>query len=178
MIDLKEQLLDLFKKEQMLAFFDFQLRLGGNEPLSGLCKISRPKGSGEQGQYISLLLLIDTPNETVWRQVDTFTNAIGWNAFRGEMPGVQTVLPIPNFHRGAGMYFKEADIYLDGDVVVSKGYVSTKLYPAILRVIGLKGGELVYWENVPERKQEFTDIAPEKESSQSLFGKLKEFFGL
>jgi hypothetical protein len=178
MIDVNRQLIDLFNKEKMLAFFDFRLHLGGNEPVSGLCKISRPKGTGEQAQYLSLLFLIDTPNEVILEEVDAFARNIGWNTFQGAMPGVQTVLPIPTRHQGSGIYFKETDIFLNNDVVVSKAYVASKLYPAISRVIGLRAGELVFWDDLPEKKQALRGVSPEEEPGQSLLSRLKAFLGL
>ena len=177
MIDLDRQLLDLFKKERMLAFFDFRVHLGDAEPLSGLCKISQPKGGSQQPQYLSLLFLIDTPDDTAWQQVDAYTEHLDWNAFMRELPGVVTVLPIPHLHRGAGIYFKEVDIYLDSSVTIAKPYVMSTLYPAILRVVGLTGGEVVFWDVVPEGKQELQGFALEKESSCSVVQRLKDFFG-
>jgi hypothetical protein len=177
MIDLTKQLTDLFKKEQMLAFFDFQVTPGGNEPVSGLCKISRPKGAGGQSQYVSLLFLIDTPNDEVWEHVNTFVNNIGWDAFRLELLGAETVLSIPHLIHKTGIYFKETAIYLSSNVTVSKYYVSSKLYPAVLRVMGLKAGELVFWEDLPESKQEIKSLGWEKGSPQALVARLKDFLG-
>ncbi len=177
MIDLDRQLLELFNKERMLAFFDFRVRLGDAEPLSGLCKISQPKGGGQQSQYLSLLFLIDTPDESAWHRVDAYTEHLGWDAFMRELPGVVTVLPIPHLHRGAGIYFKEVDIYVDSSVTIAKHYVMDKLYPAILRVAGLTGGEVVFWDVVPEDKQELQGFALEKESSCSVVQRLRDFFG-
>ena len=178
MLDLTRQFIDLFNKEQMLAFFDFQITPGGNEPVSGLCKISRPKGTGEQSQYVSLLFLIDTPTDELWEHVNTFVNHINWDAFRREVPMVDTVLSIPHLIHKSGIYFKETAIYLGGDLSVSRYYVSSKLYPAILKVIGLKAGELVFWDDLPESKQKIKGIATGKVSHQSLVSKLKDFFGL
>jgi hypothetical protein len=178
MIDLSRQLIDLFNKEQMLAFFDFQLTLVGNEPVSGLCKISRPKGTGEQTQYVSLLFLIDTPSDALWEHVNTFVNHISWEAFKRELPMVDTVLSIPHLIHKTGIYFKETAIYLSSDHAVSKYYVSSKLYPAILKVMGLKAGELIFWEDLPESKQEINRLASEKGSPHSLVARLKDFFGL
>jgi hypothetical protein len=178
MIDLNQQLIDLFKKEEMLAFFDFRLSFGGNEPVSGLCKISRPKGTDQHTQYISLLFLIDTPNRSVWEHVHTYVDKIGWNAIKTELPGIETVLSIPHLHHGTGIYFKETAIYLSRDAVVSKYYVSNKLYPAILRIMGLGAGELIFWEDLPERKQKTKATIAEKEPGQPLLSRLKDFFGL
>jgi hypothetical protein len=178
MIDLITQLIDLFNKEQMLAFFDFQVTPGGNEPVSGLCKISMPKGADEQSQYVSLLFLIDTPNDTVWEHVNAFVNNIGWDAFRRELPGAETVLSIPHLIHTTEIYFKETAIYLSSNVTVSKYYVSSKIYPTVLRVTGLRPGELVFWEDLPESKREIKGLGSEEGTPHSLVARLKDFFGL
>ena len=178
MIDLNQQLIDLFNKEEMLAFFDFGLSLSGNEPVSGLCKISRPKDTDHHTQYISLLFLIDTPNGAIWEAVHAYADNIGWSKFEAELPGIETVLSIPHVHHGIGIYFKETAIYLNSDAAASKYYVSNKLYPAILKIMGLRAGELVFWEDLPETKHDLKSVLAEKESSQSMLSRLKDFFGL
>lgn len=178
MIDVNQQLIDLFNKEKMLAFFDFWLDLGGNEPVSGLCKISRPRGAAVEAPYISLLFLIDTASEGIQRQVDAFARRIDWNTFCQVLPGVQTVLPIPTSHQGSGIYFKEADIYLNSDVVVTKAYVSNKLYPAISKVTGVRAGEMVFWDDLPEKAQGIRGIMPEEKAGRSVISRLKDLFGL
>ncbi len=178
MIDINRQLLDLFNKEKMLAFFDFRLNLGGDEPVSGLCKISRPKGTEGPAQYISLLFLIDTPSEEIWHQVDGIAGKIGWQNFTEAMPGVQTVLPIPAGQQGTGIYFKETDLYLKSDVVVSKAYVASKLCPAISNIVGLTAGELVFWDDLPEKKRAAEGMMPRDDTGQSLISKLKNLLGL
>jgi hypothetical protein len=178
MIDLSRQLTDLFNKEQMLAFFDFRFTPVGHEPVSGLCKISRPKGTGEQTQYVSLLFLIDTPNDESWEHVNAFVNLINWEAFRRELPMVDTVLSIPHLIHKTDIYFKETAIYLSSNFAVSKYYVSSKLFPAISKVVGLQAGELIFWEDLPESKQEIRHLVPEKGPSHSLVARLRDFFGL
>ncbi len=178
MIDLDRQLVELFKKEQMLAFFDFRVPLADAEPLSGLCKISQPKGGGQQPQYLSLLFLIDTPSAMAWQQVDKYAGHLEWDGFRHELPGVETVLSIPHLHRGSGFYFKEVDIYLKGTATLSKHYVLNKLYPAIMKVMRLTGGEVVFWDDVPESRQKLQGFAVEKEPSRSVVERLKDFLGL
>ncbi len=177
MIDVNQQLIDLFNKEEMLAFFDFQLRLGGNKPESGLCKISTPKGTEQHAQYISLLFLIDTPAPAAWEQVHAYAESIKWDNLKSELPGIETILSIPHQHHGIGIYFKETAVYLARDVVVSKYFVSSKLYPAVVKVMGLHAGEMVYWEDSPERNQKTTSVVPGTEPT-SLLMRLKEFLGL
>jgi hypothetical protein len=177
-IDLNQQLIDLFNKEEMLAFFDFQLNLSGTEPVSGLCKISRPKSTDQHTQYISLLFLIDTPNGAIWQHVNAYAEHIRWSAFEAELPGIETVLSIPHLHQGAGIYFKETAIYLNREATASKYYISNKLYPAILKIMGLRAGELVFWEDLPETKHKTKGTGAVGEPAPSLLSRLKDFFGL
>jgi len=113
-----------------------------------------------------------------WQQVDNYAGHLEWDGFRHELPGVETVLSIPHLHRGSGIYFKEVDIYLKGTATLSKHYVLNKLYPAILRVMRLTGGEVVFWDDVPESRQKLQGFAVEKEPSRSVVERLKDFLGL
>ncbi len=61
-IDLRQELIDLYASEQMLAFFEFTLAHPGNEALSGLCRIAQPKPHRSTLRYLSLIFLVDTPD--------------------------------------------------------------------------------------------------------------------
>lgn len=175
MIDLTRQLIELFNKEQMLAFFDFHIYPGGNDAVSGLCKISKPRGTDQQTQYVSLLFLIDTPDDAVWESVNAFIESIEWHAFEHELPGTGIVLSILHMFHASGMYFKETAIFLGNNIRISRQFVREKLYPAISRVMGLTAGELIFWEDLPETKQEIKQIALERVPSQSFVARLKAF---
>ncbi len=176
MIDLDRELLELFNKERMIAFFDYQVPQGEAPPLSGLCKISQPKSGTRQSRYVSLLFLMDTPDDVARQQVEAYVGWLDWNTFQHELRGVETVLPIPQVHKGSGIYLKEVDIYLDSGVSIVKQFVLNQLYPAILRVMRIRGGELVFWDDVTENRQGLQDLALEKESNRSIVERLKDFF--
>jgi len=177
MIDLDKELLELFNKERMIAFFDFQVLQSNTDSYSGLCKISQPKSGSQQSQYVSLLFLIDAPDDTAWQQVDTYASRLDWNAFQRELAEVVTVLPIPHLHKSTGIYFKEVDIYLNNRVSIAKRYVMNQLYPAISKIMGLKGGEMFFWDDIPEGKKELQGFTTEKELPRSIVERIKNFFG-
>lgn len=178
MIDLDRELIELFNKEQMIAFFDFQVTRGEGAPNTGLCKISRPKSGARQSQYISLLFLIDTPEKSDWQQVDAFLGNLDWNTFQHELPGVVSVLPIPHLDKSSCIYFKEVDIYLTNSVSLGKSYVKNLLYPAVLRVMEINCGEMVFWDDIPECKPEVQGLSTENKSPGSIVERFKNFFGL
>lgn len=178
MIDLDQELLELFNKERMIAFFDFQVFPDKGDPCSGLCKISQPKSGSRKSRYISLLFLIDTPHDMAWKHVDAYAGRLDWNAFQHELPGAVTVLPIPHLHRSTGIYFKEVDIYINSSVSTEKRYIANQLYPAVVKIMGLKGGEMVFWDDIPENRQELQRVTIERESNPSLVERIKNFFGV
>ncbi|NKC15331.1 MAG: hypothetical protein GKR94_25000 [Gammaproteobacteria bacterium] len=59
-IDLRQELIELYAGEQMLVFFEFTLEHPENEALSGLCRIAQPKPHRSTLRYLSLIFLVDT----------------------------------------------------------------------------------------------------------------------
>lgn len=189
-IDLDQQLNDLFNKEQILAFFDFQLKWKGGEPVSGLCKISRPKVGESRSKYFSVFFIMDTPNERVRKHVRGFVNGINWNSFRRTSPGVKSVFPIPYRTISSEIFFAEADIYVSKSTEINKSYIITCLYPALRKIAGLKAGELIFWDDLLQEQRKPTpsfghpseggdteirnDTMTKKEIVRSLIQKLKE----
>ena len=149
-IDLDQEISDLFNREEMLAFFDFQVPIGGSEPLSGLCKISNPKEHENRSTYYSLLFLIDVPEGRTQEEVNTLIAKVDWDQFRRYLPHVEKVMPLPMHQAVKGVCVAEAYVYVIAPDTPPDIYVRHELYPAIQRVTGFKGGELVMWEEIRE----------------------------
>ena len=62
-IDLFQDLVSTFNREDLLALVDFRSEESPKGPVQGLCKIARPKEKSSCVNYASLTLLIDTPDE-------------------------------------------------------------------------------------------------------------------
>jgi len=52
-----------------------------------------------------------------------------------------------------------------------------QLYPAISKIMGLKGGEMFFWDDIPEGKKELQGFTTEKELPRSIVERIKNFFG-
>lgn len=145
-IDLDKQLRDLLKKEETMAFFDFELKAGTDASVSGVCKISKPKKGQSKSKYLAVLFIMDTPNEVARKKISAVFNSINWDMLKMRMPGFKSAFPIPYMTLSSEIYFMETDIYLANEIVPDQAYISSKLFPALTSVMGMKAGELVFWE--------------------------------
>jgi hypothetical protein len=149
-IDLDQEISELFNKEEMLAFFDFHFPIGESEVLSGLCKISNPKERENRSTYYSLLFLIDVPEGRTHGEIDSLMAKVDWDQFRRYLPHVENVMPLPVHQQAEGVHVSETYVYVTAPNTSPDIYVRHELYPAILRVTGFKGGELVMWSEMTE----------------------------
>jgi hypothetical protein len=176
-IDLDKQLIDLFNKEEMLAFFDFQLTIKSGERVSGLCKISKSKEKDSNSKYFSLLFVIDTPDDASRKDVKSYVESINWDILQIDLPQVENVFSIPHANIDNRYYFKEVYIIVGRNTEIMKPYVIDRLYPAIKKIEGIECGEIVFWDDSPEKTQFPKEIIiSERKSGRSLSEIVKRFF--
>ncbi|MDQ5984369.1 MAG: hypothetical protein CSYNP_00064 [Syntrophus sp. SKADARSKE-3] len=175
-IDLKQQLIDLFDREEILAFFDFQLAIRSNENIQGLCKISEPKKGQAASYYLSLLFIIDTTDDAIEGLVDAHIKATSWVDFKHFVKGVNMVVPLPHVRNETRHCLKEVEIYFDGNTRITRPYIAHELYPAILRVFRCIGGELVFWEELSSEKKQLKIDPGHHEGNRSLIDMVVDYF--
>ncbi len=177
-IDLHQEFIELFRKEEMLAFFDFQSKTDKDAPFSGLCKVSKPAPGKSDSMYLSLLFIIETPEEQLWRDVAAWFDAIDWEGLSSRLPEFESVLSIPySLESFTGNFFQEVDVYLKKGTVLSRSYVLGTLYPAVRTVAGIEAGEPVFWEDLPNRDRgATTQNTGSARNGGSLISRLQEFF--
>jgi hypothetical protein len=177
-IDLDRELMSLVAREEMLAFFDFVLALGGDRDggptVEGLCKISRPKERRSRVTYLSLLFVVDAADVSAQQALAARFGAIDWDAARAE--GVDGVLPVPHRDAGAGLFLKEVDVFLDGSRVADAAFVRETLLPSIVRATGIRPGELTVWQSSPAPAA--TPSSNSDAASESLVDRLRRLLGL
>lgn len=179
-IDLYRQFIDEFRKEQMLAFFEFQAETGQNGTLSGLCKVSRPKPGKSDARYLSLLFIIETPDEQTWRAAQTRFGGIAWDGLGERLPEFESALSIPfTLREFTGNHFQEIDIYLREGTVISRPFILGTLCPAVCSAAGLRAGEPVFPEDLPDIEKKPATGVPEKNAGgASLISRLRDYFNL
>ncbi|MDD2336172.1 MAG: hypothetical protein PHD01_06320 [Geobacteraceae bacterium] len=179
-IDLHQQFIEVFNKEEMLAFFDFRATTGKGTSVSGLCKVSKPKDGKSDAHYFSLLFIIETPDEETWREVESWFSSILWDNLEECLPELESVLSIPfSLQEFTGNFFQEIDIYVKENTVPSRSFILETLFPGVRSVSGIEAGEPVFWEDLPRVSKDLPETSPGDGSpNASLMSRLKDFFSI
>jgi hypothetical protein len=143
-IDIIQEFVDLYKQEEMLAFFEF--RIGGPPATTGLCRISKQKGSKAGMHYLSLTFVVDAPDEPSRAAADTALNRIDDSAMQAAVPEIAAVVPIPVMIHGAENYLRQVDVMLRERVEADRSFVADRLLPAVFRLSGITAGAIEWWD--------------------------------
>lgn len=172
-IDIMQEFVDLYGKEEMLAFFDFSVERPGKAPISGLCRISRPKSSSAKMQYVSLSFLADTPDEDAQTAIAAVLDRIDTASLRRAVVEVSEVVIMPSVGRASDSYVGQADILLDA--APDKQLIALRLLPAIRRLMQVKPTEVVWWAEPPAGDAPPPRAAGPEQSGASLVGNIKTY---
>lgn len=172
-IDIMQDFIDLYGKEEMLAFFDFCVERPGKEPISGLCRISRPKSSSAKMQYLSLSFLADTPDEDAQSAIAAVLARIDTDGLRRAVGEVSEVVTMPSVGRASDSYVGEADILLDAPP--DKEFIAVRLLPAIRRLMQVQPTEVVWWAESEPGGSPSARPAVGAQSGASLVGSIKSY---
>ncbi len=143
-IDLRQELIDLYAGEQMLAFFEFTLERSGNEALSGLCRIAQPKPHSSTLRYLSLIFLVDTPDSATRLVVQKALARLEGSALKTAVPGMTDGAIISSLNSSTESYIAQTDLLLES--AVNQAFITTQLIPAIARIAQLHLTHVEWWE--------------------------------
>jgi hypothetical protein len=169
-IDIMQEFVDLYGKEEMLAFFDFGIERPGKEAIAGLCRISRPKSSGAKMQYLSLTFVADTPDEQARDAVAAVLERLDADSLRRAVAEVSEVVCMPGIGDASQTYVAQADILLD--TAPDEQFIASRLLPAIRRLMQVKPTEVVWWADSTAPSPR---AALPAESEASLIGSIKSY---
>ena len=144
-IDLRQELIDLYAGEHMLAFFEFTLERSGNEALSGLCRVTQPKRHRPALRYLSLSFLVDTPDSATRPVVQKALALLEGDALKTAVPEVTDGVIISSLSSSTTSYIAQADLLLGSEV--DKAFILKKLIPAIARIAQLHPTHVEWWES-------------------------------
>jgi len=177
-IDLMQDLTKLYQREEMLAFFDFQIERPNRDAVAGICRISRPKDAASRVRYLSLTFVVDTPDEAARDAALTALDGISPNALRSVLPEIREVLPVPSLSGSEESLVTQIDLLVQTDP--ARAFIAGQLVPAVGRLAGLKVSDFVWWETPkPAPATGAASAGAAKPAApapdQSLVGRLRRF---
>lgn len=143
-IDLRQELIDLYAGEQMLAFFEFTLECPGTDALSGLCRIAQPKPHRSTLRYLSLIFLVDTHDSTTRLVVQKALARLEGSALKTVVPGMTDGAIVSSLSSSTENYIAQTDLLLESEA--NKAFITTQLIPAIARIAQLRLTHVEWWE--------------------------------
>jgi hypothetical protein len=172
-IDIMQEFVDLYGKEEMLAFFDFSIERPGKEAIAGLCRISKPKRSGPKMQYLSLTFVADAPDEPARSTIAAALERIDADSLRHAGAEVSEVVCMPGMGDPAQTYVAQADILLD--TAPDEQFIALRLLPAIRRLMQVQPTEVVWWAEPATSGKASPRPAMPAESEPSLVSNIKSY---
>lgn len=147
-IDIVQEFAELSSKEDFLAFFDFTLARPGRQPVSGLCKISKPKSGGGQPKYLSLTFIVDTPDDDAGNRIDDVLRTMADSELQRTLPQVTEVVLLPSISSDHDTYVRQTDVLLAPSIDPGRFFVAERLVPAICSATQFTITEIVWWDEM------------------------------
>lgn len=143
-VDLGNQMSALFEQEEMLAFFDVRLHIPGRGPVEALGRLSKPKTSAIGASYLSMFLLVDTPDEAFQADVEAFFKSVSWSRWREQFDGISEVVAMPPMQASSELYIAAVDIVTKNDAANDE-IGGRRLISALADVFPSEVGEITSW---------------------------------
>lgn len=144
-VDLVREFVDLYDREEMLAFFEFRLEKPGGAEIEGICRISRPKDGRSNLSYLSLGFVADAPDEETRSWLDEKLGRIDGDTLRAAVPFVAEVLPMNVMATSPESYIRQADILFGEETPEDSRAILSMLVPAVAAIADFHARELVWW---------------------------------
>ncbi len=168
--DITRECAALLKQEHTLAYFDFQLQ-AGRTPLEGLCRIGHPRRDPSGKDFISLVFVVDTPEEASRTPAMAALRPLGGGMLESALPELFSAIPVPPAPCSPQIYIRQFDLILKDRFRASQEFIARRLYPALTAGLNLTVGELGWWDQ--EKKQQAPEpVADEK--PKPLIARLRE----
>jgi len=144
-IDIVQQFVDLASHEDTLAAFDFSVQSAAGAAVSGLCRVSKPRGRVGGLAYLSLVFVADAADDAARAAVDVALGELESPQVRTALPMVQDVVTLPAMTEGGESYVRQVDLLFQAHVDPGTPFVRDRLLPTLQRHVALTVGEVIWW---------------------------------
>ena len=178
-IDIKQELVDLFEKEALVAYFDVTSSPDITPPLSGICKIAKPLAGSTGQQYISLLFIIDTPDADTLRIAKECVKRIDEDRLTKCDPEITSAVLMPETTIGDVYYTRHIDVLLASPIRGETQTIVGNIHEAIRDVPSLEPGELVWWEGTgPDSMNGLGNTPRDPVGNDSIMNRIRKRLGI
>lgn len=176
-VDIFQEFVAQYAREEMLAFFEFTMDLEASGSVSGLCRISQPKQGSSRLKYLSLTFVLDTPDEAARVVIQHALAHLTEPTLQAALPQAAGLVPTPSMHTGPAHYIKQIDILLGAGTIPDNRFIAESLLPALQQILPLTIGEVSWWDvgSADPHELHSQPLAAAEEDS-SLVDSLKDFF--
>ena len=175
-IDIFQEFVEQYAREELLAFFDLTVPRAGKEPLLGLGRISQPKQGSSHLRYLSLTFVVDTPDEEARTAVQHMLSRLEETSLQTVLPQAAGLVPTPSMHTGPEHYIQQIDVLLGANTTPDKYFITERLVPALQKILPVHIGEVSWWEARPQGPSDpESESHPGEAHSASLVTHLKNF---
>jgi hypothetical protein len=144
-VDIMQECTQLFSQEDTLAYFDFTF--SGSPRIEGLCRIAHPKKNAGGTEYVSLVFILDTPDEADREYATEALKQLGSGVLETMLPEIASSISVPPRGTTRQIYIKQFDLMLKDLFKASQEFISNRLYPALKTALGVNAGELSWWDS-------------------------------
>ncbi|MBN2107219.1 MAG: hypothetical protein JW832_07300 [Deltaproteobacteria bacterium] len=173
-LDIVQECAALFTQENTLAWFDVQLECDGGST-EGLCRIAHPKTAACGRDYVSLVFVVDTPQESQREQVAAVLAGLGNGVLEKALPEIAAVVAVPPSSCGPQLLIRQFDLMLKELFRASPEFIASRLHPALQDAPGLQTGGLGWWEDLRRETPRAAASGPARaQAPRSLITRLKD----
>jgi len=170
--DLISLLGDVFKKEDMVAFFEFSHEVSNQEVVSGLCRISRPKKGDSNLNYIALTFVLDTPDLATVNSFTAIAKKFRTDNLSRYLDTVKSTMLLPPISPSHALSIREVEIVFQEGSVLDREFILDWLYPTILSITKFKSQDIIFCDSGQNDFSNQEQLNAEEQKGSSLIKRI------
>ncbi len=144
-INLDEELKELFKREEVFAIFDLQLVIGEGESFTGLCVILKSKFKEAGLRYFSFIFIIDSPDIISSARIKKTLSGIDLHILMNRIPELKKEISFTNPESTARHCYYEVYLYFDDSSISLERLLADRIYQELKGIKEFRIGDLIFY---------------------------------
>ena len=173
-IDIEEEIIRIFKREELLAYFDISYDLTDECLLNGLCKISKPKTNSEGMKYLGLLFVFDVLNCKCLQEINRIMQAYEAGGLKRCLKELDFVIVCPSTELSSNnskICIRQVDLVFPDSFIPGREFLEEDLLPALCATGHLPNVKLEWWPD--DANSAYSQPHTTETESLTFFGRLR-----